>query len=106
MARWIYNDIPIETFCEQAAAMGLSAIDLLTPNEWMVPKKHGLQCSMAFGPDSTRKIPEGLNRLERHDQMVKECETHLPRIADAGITNMIVFSGNRGGQDDATGIQN
>ncbi len=106
VARWIYGDIPLEKFCEQGAAIGLSAIDLLTPNEWMVPKKYGLQCSMAFGPDSTRKIPEGLNRLERHDQMVKDCETYLQRIADAGIPNMIVFSGNRGGQDDKTGIAN
>jgi hydroxypyruvate isomerase len=105
VARWIYNDIPLETFCEQCAAMGLAAIDLLYAREWATPKKYGLECSMAFGPESMQ-ISKGINRREHHDQFVMECETFLPRIADAGIKNMIVFSGNRGGQDDQAGIQN
>ena len=105
VCRWIYNGIPLEQFCEQVAAIGITAIDLLTPNEWQVPKKFGLVCSMAYGPKSMQ-INHGLNRTEHHDQFVTECEALLPRIADAGIPNMIVFSGNRGGQDDATGIQN
>ena len=105
VARWIYNDIPLEKFCEQCAASGLSAIDLLYAREWMTPKKFGLECSMAFGPDSMQ-IGRGLNRREMHDAYVKDCETFLPRIADAGIRNMIVFSGNRDGQSDADGIAN
>ncbi|MEI6128782.1 MAG: TIM barrel protein [Planctomycetota bacterium] len=105
VARWIYNDIPLEKFCEQVAAMGITGVDLLTANEWQVPKKFGLQCSMAFGPKSMQ-IGHGLNRLMHHDEFVKESESFLPRIGDAGIRNMIVFSGNRGGMDDKEGIQN
>src|SRR6185436_6362566 len=103
--RWIYGNIPLDQFCDQVKAIGITGIDLLTANEWMVPKKHGLTCSMAFGPKSMQ-INRGLNRLEHHDEFVKESEALLPRIADAGIASMIVFSGNRGGQDDATGIKN
>lgn len=105
VARWIYGRIPLDEFCQKAAAMGLGAIDLLTANDWMTPKKHGLICSMAFGPKSMQ-INHGLNRSEHHDEFVTETEALLPRIADAGIPNMIVFSGNRQGQDDATGIKN
>ncbi|HLQ37166.1 MAG TPA: TIM barrel protein [Planctomycetota bacterium] len=105
VCRWIYGDIPLDELCQQAATMGLVAVDLLTANEWMVPKKHGLVCSMAFGPKNMQ-IHHGLNRLEHHDEFVKDCEAMLPRIQEAGIPNMIVFSGNRGGQDDATGIKN
>ena len=104
VCRWIYNRIPLDDFCRQIAEIGLPAIDLLAAHEWAVPKKYGLTCSMAFGPKSMQ-INHGLNRLEHHDQLVSECEAILPRIADAGIPSMIVFSGNRGGQDDATGIK-
>ena len=105
VARWIYSEIPIDELCTKVKDMGITAIDLLSANEWMVPKKHGLVCSMAFGPKSMQ-IGHGLNRLEHHDGFVKESEDIVPRIAEAGITNMIVFSGNRGGMDDATSIKN
>lgn len=105
VCRWIYKDIPLDDFCKQVKALGITGIDLLTANEWMVPQRHGLVCSMAYGPKSMQ-IHRGLNRLEHHDEFVAECERLLPRIADAGIPNMIVFSGNRQGQDDATGIRN
>jgi hydroxypyruvate isomerase len=105
VCRWIYNRIPLDEFCTKVAAMGITAIDLLTPNEWTAPKKHGLVCSMAYGAKSMQ-IHHGLNRTEHHAECVKEYAALLPRVADAGIPNMIVFSGNRDGQDDATGIKN
>jgi hydroxypyruvate isomerase len=105
VCRWIYAKMPLDDFCAQVAAMGIQAVDLLTPNEWATPKKHGLVCSMAYGPKGMQ-IGRGLNRREHHDEYVAGCEALLPRIAEAGIPNMIVFSGNRAGQDDATGIAN
>ena len=105
VCRWIYGKIPLDEFCQKVAPMGITGIDLLTANEWMTPKKYGLTCSMAFGPKSMQ-INHGLNRLEHHDELVESCTTMLPRIAEAGIPSVIVFSGNREGQDDATGIKN
>lgn len=104
VCRWIYGDIPLDDFCRQVAAIGITGIDLLTANEWMTPQKHGLVCTMAYGPKSMR-IRHGLNRREHHDEFVRESEALLPRIAAAGIPNMIVFAGNRDGQDDAQGIE-
>lgn len=105
VCRWIYQQIPLDEFCRQVAAIGITGIDLLTANEWPIPNKHGLVCTMAYGP-KTMQIHHGLNRKEHHAEFVTECERLLPRIAEAGIPNMIVFSGNRDGQDDATGIAN
>jgi hydroxypyruvate isomerase len=105
VCRWIYGNIPLDDFCRQVAAVGITGIDLLTANEWMTPGKHGLVCTMAYGPKSMQ-IQHGLNRLEHHDDFVRESETLLPRIAAAGIPNMIVFAGNRAGQEDAAGIDN
>lgn len=105
VCRWIYGNIPLDDFCKQIKAIGITGIDLLTANEWMVPQQHGLVCTMAYGPKSMQ-INHGLNRKEHHDEFVADSEKLLPRIAAAGIPNMIVFSGNRQGQSDAEGIAN
>jgi hydroxypyruvate isomerase len=44
--------------------------------------------------------------MEHHDDLVRKSEDLLPRIAAAGVPQMIVFSGNRAGLDDAAGIRN
>jgi hydroxypyruvate isomerase len=65
-------------------------------------KKYGLTCAMPNGPGG---IPEGWNRAEHHDALVKRSEELLPKIAAAGLPSMIVFSGNKGGQSDKDGIE-
>lgn len=105
VARWTYGNFKLEELCEKVAKIGITGIDLLHPGEWEVAKKFGLECSMAFGPGSIN-IGSCMNRTENHAKIVEECEKHIPKVGEAGIQNMILFSGNRGGQDDATGIQN
>ena len=105
VARWTYGSTPLDELCAHAKAIGLVGIDLLHPEEWAVPAKHGIICTMSFCPTSMQ-IGRGMNRLENPDPFVKDWADLLPRIADAGIANMVVFSGNRDGQDEATGIAN
>jgi len=83
--------------------MGLKSIELLDEKEWKVPAKYGLTCAMANGPGPIHK---GWNRVEQHDELVKASERMLPLVKDAGLPNMIVFSGNREGISDADGIKN
>ena len=51
-------------------------------------------------------ITKGFNRIEYHDQLVASYENLIPLAADAGIKNVICFSGNRDGLDDEQGIDN
>lgn len=103
VCRWCYGKIPLEDLCRAAAEMGLKSVELLGEQEWSVPAKHGLTCAVANGPTS---IPRGFNRVEHHDEFVRESERLLPLIKAAGIPQMIVFSGNRDGQDDREGARN
>ena len=103
VCRWCYNSMPLEELSKNAADMGLLSVELLTEKEWAVPKSHGLTCAVAMGPNP---IPNGWNRVVNHDKFVKESERLLPLIKEAGIPNMIVFSGNRAGQADSEGIKN
>jgi hydroxypyruvate isomerase len=57
---------------------------------------------MANGPST---IPVGFNRPDQHDRLVAESERLLPLVAQAGLPNMIVFSGNRAGMADAEGLE-
>lgn len=103
VCRWCYGSMPLDDLCKNAAAMGIKSVELLTEKEWDTPKKHGLTCAVAMGPTS---IGKGWNRVENHDQFVKESERLLPLVKAAGLPQMIVFSGNRAGLSDSEGAKN
>jgi len=103
VSQWCYSKMPLDTLCENAKAMGLVGIDLLHENEWPTVAKHGLLCTMAYGIGS---IPDGWNDLKNHDRLVTEAEKMIPKVAAAGLPNIITFSGNRRGLTDAQGAEN
>jgi hydroxypyruvate isomerase len=103
VCRWCYDKIPLDTLCQAAKEIGLQSVELLDEGEWAVAKRHGLTCAVANGPSD---IALGFNRPSEHDRLVRESERLLPLVAAAGLPNMIVFSGNRGGMADAEGLEN
>ena len=103
VCQWCYEDMPLEDLCREAAAMGLLSVELLGEKDWAVARRHGLTCAMANGPSG---ITVGWNRPDQHDKLVAESERLLPLVAEAGLPNMIVFSGNRAGLSDAEGLAN
>ncbi|MGA2691778.1 MAG: TIM barrel protein [Opitutaceae bacterium] len=101
--RWCYQQIPLDDLAREGKRVGLESIELLEPAEWPVVQKHGLTCAMAMG---VTRIPEGLNRIEHHAVMVPGMVERIKACADAGLPNVICFSGNRGGMDDELGLAN
>jgi hydroxypyruvate isomerase len=104
VSRWCYQKIPLDDLCIASAAMGLKAIDLLQPDEFEVPRKYGLICSMGYVDAGT--IPKALNRLENHDAIEAGLRKNVPLAAKAGVPNVITFSGNRMGMSDEEGAKN
>ncbi|MFK7961292.1 MAG: hydroxypyruvate isomerase family protein [Phycisphaerales bacterium] len=102
VCKWCYR-MELDELCRNAAAMGLSSVELLNEDEWSVPFEHGLTCAVANGPGP---ITRGWNDPSLHDGLVRESERLLPLVAARGIPNMIVFSGNRNGMADAEGLAN
>ena len=103
VSQWCYSSMPLDDLCAAAKRIGLLSVELLSEKDWPVVKKHGLTCAMANGPST---IPVGFNRPSEHDRLVAESERLLPLVAAAGLPNMIVFSGNRGGMSDGEGLAN
>ncbi len=103
VSRWCFGGISLDDLCVAARGMGLVGIDLLGENEWDQVKKHGLACTMCSGIGS---IPDGWNRVENHDRLVRESERIIPLVAKSGWRNVVTFSGNRKGLPDAEGLAN
>jgi hydroxypyruvate isomerase len=103
VCQWCYSRMPLDDLCAAAKGMGLESVELLGEKDWATVKQHGLTCAMANGPST---IPVGFNRPDQHDRLVAESERLLPLVAAAGLPNMIVFSGNRGGMSDGEGLEN
>jgi hydroxypyruvate isomerase len=104
VCRWCYQDIPFEDLCKAAKKIGLSSIELVGPEEWPILKKYDLTAALPWG--AGKGITDGFNDLKLHDELVASYEDVIPKIANAGYTQIICFSGNRKGLDDEKGIEN
>lgn len=104
VCRWCFQDIPLDEFAAECAALGIQAIDLLKPDEWKTVKKHGLECSMAT--DEFAVIEHGFNDPANHEKLQENYRGLIDKAAANGVKNVICFSGNRRGMDDETGIKN
>jgi len=104
VCRWCYNKVLLDDLCKAAKAMGITAIDLMGPNDWPTLKKYGLTCSMCN--NAGLGISKGFNRIENHDKLVESYEAAIPKVAAAGYENLICFSGNREGLSDEQGLKN
>jgi hydroxypyruvate isomerase len=102
VCRWPFNKIPIRDFFRAVADLGLTAVDLLVPDEWPVAREFGLTCSMGSGLGGT--IVNGLNDPANHEAIVGGLTGGIPRAADAGVPNVITFFGNRRGRSDDEAI--
>jgi len=104
VARWCFEDIPLQPFCAAVADIGLTAMDLLLVDEWAVAHDHGLVVSC--GDVAAGTIEDGLNEPRNHAAIIGAFEEHIPRAAREGVPNVICFFGNRRGMDDVVAIEN
>ena len=100
---WSFERVlPPEQLVRAAAEIGYAGIELAEPSFWPLIADHNLAIASIRAHDS---IASGLNRRENHDRIVAEIRANLKLAAQWRIPNLICFSGNRAGQDDATGAE-
>lgn len=104
VSRWCYEKIALEELCAYAAKIGLKGVDLLNPDEYEIPARHGLICTMGYAGGG--EIASALNRTENHAGIEEGFRKHIPLAAKAGVPNVITFSGNRAGMSDDDGAKN
>jgi hydroxypyruvate isomerase len=104
VSRWCYPKTSLEDLCAYAAKIGLVGVDLLKPEEFEIPGRYGLTCTMGYVEAGT--IPKGLNRIENHAMIEAGLRKNLPLAVKAKVPNVITFSGNREGMSDEEGARN
>ncbi len=104
VSRWCYQKIPLDELCASAAQMGLKAVDLLNVEEFLMPTRYGLICSMGYAGGG--EIASAMNRVENHAKIEEAFRKNIPLAAKAGVPNVITFSGNRAGMSDDEGAKN
>ena len=104
VCRWCFQDMPLEQLCVAAKEMGIKGIDLVGPNDWATLKKHGLDSPMCNGAEIN--LTDGFSDPRFYAQLQKQYSEMIPKVAAAGYTNLICFSGSRRGMTDEQGIAN
>ncbi|MGZ3216084.1 hydroxypyruvate isomerase family protein [Paracoccus sp. T5] len=104
VARWTFGDMPLEDLCQLARQVGLGAIDLCGPDDWPVLARHGLASSMCNGAEIS--LEDGWAEPAIHDRLTDSYLRHIDLVAEAGHTNLILFSGNRRGMTNQEGLDN
>jgi hydroxypyruvate isomerase len=104
VCQWCYRQISIDQLAKSAASIGLQGVDLLQPDDYEVPRRYGLVCTMGYAGGG--EINKALNRTENHAAIEQAFRANIPRAATAGVPNVITFSGNRAGLSDEEGARN
>lgn len=96
------NDMDPATYYRAIRDLGFTAVEMVDPNRWAAARAAGLKILNISGPGKT----VGLNRLGLHGELLPAIRAEIATAAAAGIPHVILFSGNRDGQDDQVGRAN
>lgn len=104
VCQWCYGSIPLEDLAKAAKEIGLKSIELLRPHEWATVQKYGLTCAMGYVTEYG--LEKGFNDPALHEKFLKDFSNNIPKAADAGLKNVICFSGNANGLNYEQGLEN
>lgn len=104
VCRWCFSSLTVEELCIEAKKIGITAIDLVGPEDWPILKKHGLDSSLCNGAEIN--LVDGWNDTKFHPTLIKNYAEMIPKVAEAGYKSLICFSGNKRGKTDEEGWNN
>ncbi len=104
VARWTFDVLSLEELCQLSTELGITAIDLVGPEEWPVLQRYGLDSSMCNGAELS--LEDGWGDTRFHTELIERYRHHIDLVSQAGYTNLICFSGNARGMSPEQGLQN
>ena len=104
VARWTFDFLSLEELCQLSTELGITAIDLVGPEEWPVLQRYGLDSSMCNGAELS--LEDGWGDTRFHTELIDRYRHHIDLVSQAGYTNLICFSGNARGMSPDQGLQN
>ena len=87
------------TYYRALRDLGFTGVEMVHPSRWQAARAAGLAILNLSGPGKT----VGLNRLGLHPELLPAIRRQIAIAHDAKIPQVILFSGNRDGQEDQIG---
>ena len=96
-------DIDPSELARTCKDIGYTGMELVTPEHFSLVRDHGLQLAAQplHGP-----LTQGVSHEKYWDDIQRQAEASFKLAQEWDIPNLIVFSGNREGLDDARGAEN
>ena len=104
VCKWCYPKLSVEELVRESAKMGIVGIDLIRPPDWDTAFKYGIRPVMGYV--ASGNPPDGINNKANHSKFEEACRKNIDLAANAGVPNLICFSGNRRGMTDEEGLEN
>jgi hydroxypyruvate isomerase len=82
-------------------ALGYDGVELVDESRWAAAREAGLRIVDLAAPG----MQDGVNKKANHGTLLPQIRQALETAKANGIPNVIVFSGNRQGLDDAEGLK-
>jgi hydroxypyruvate isomerase len=98
---WCFK-MKIEELAEAAAKLGMASIELCSPNDFPILKKHGLTCAIL----GSHGFVKGFNHVENHEECSQKVIASIDAAKAFGCPNVITFSGMREKKTDEEGLKN
>ncbi len=99
---WCFKPMTLDELCVLAVRLGLPSVELTTPNNVPLLKKHGLVCALT----GSHGFAKGFAHVEEHAECLKVLRERIDETAAAGFPSVITFSGFRRGISDEAGMKN
>jgi hydroxypyruvate isomerase len=100
---WCFKDHwDVEQTARVAKELGCRSVELVDPQHWPTLKKYGLTCAIA----GSHGFVKGMNNSKHWAECVDIITKRIDAGADAGVTNVITFTGMRDGIADDVGAKN
>ena len=109
VCRWCFEDTPLLKLADWCQEIGIEGIDLLKPEEAALIAGLGLGCPVTAAPEHESGlgcIEKAFNNPDHHGTLLAIYRDLIPKAAEAGIPNVITFSGNREGLSNEEGLEN
>jgi hydroxypyruvate isomerase len=104
VCQWCFRDMPIEDLVIASKEIGIKSVELLTSEQWPLAIKHELTCAMGYA--TAIPLNRGFNDPTLHEQLLNDYSISIPKAAEAGLKNLICFSGNANGLSSEAGLEN
>jgi len=99
---WCFRPMTLEELCTVAVRLGIPSVELTTPNNFPLLKKHGLVCALT----GSHGFAKGFAHVEEHAECLNVLRERIDATAAAGFPSVITFSGFRRGISDEAGTKN